>query len=375
MPSSDKKTVQVFFALLRAGLWEKDVRLSDFDNIDFSAIYSLAEEQSVVGLIAAGLEHLVDFRPPKEEVLQFVGQALQLEQRNQAMNVALAEMVKDMRDAGIYTLVVKGQGVAQCYEKPLWRAAGDIDFYLSSDNFNKAKAFFKPRVDWFDPDNETAQNISMNYNGWDVEIHANQNCGLSTRIDGVLGEIHHSLFYDGNIRSYTINGTQIFLPSANNDVLIVFTHFLKHFYKGGLGLRQICDWCRLIWTYRDTLDMKLLEERLQKMGLMSEWKAFGAYAVERMGMPADAMPFYSTSKKWKRKAKRINAFVLEVGNMGHSRDNSFYGNKSFLIRKMCSFGRRIGDLCRHAMVFPLDSLRFFPKILFNGILSATKGVG
>ena len=26
------------------------------------------------------------------------------------------------------------------------------------------------------------------------------------------------------------------LPSANNDVVFVFTHFLKHFYKGGIGL-------------------------------------------------------------------------------------------------------------------------------------------
>ena len=111
------------------------------------------------------------------------------------------------------------------------------------------------------------------------------------------------------------------------------------------------------------------------MGLMTEWKAFGAYIVDYLGMPAEAMPFYSTSMKWTRKAKRINAFVLEVGNMGHSRDNSFYGNKSFLIRKMCSFGRRIGDLCRHAMVFPLDSLRFLPSIFLNGIRSAAKGVG
>ena len=108
---------------------------------------------------------------------------------------------------------------------------------------------------------------------------------------------------------------------------------------------------------------------------MSEWKAFGAYAVDFLGMPVEAMPFYSSSKKWGRKARRINSFVLEVGNMGHSRDNSFYGSKSFLVRKIGAFGRRMGDLCRHAMVFPLDSLRFFPSIMFNGVRSAIKGVG
>ena len=77
----------------------------------------------------------------------------------------------------------------------------------------------------------------------------------------------------------------------------------------------------------------------------------------------------------KRKADRIMEFILKSGNMGHSRDNSFYGSKSFLVRKIGAFGRRIGDLCRHAMIFPLDSLRFMPTIVINGLRSAAKGVG
>ena len=82
----------------------------------------------------------------------------------------------------------------------------------------------------------------------------------------------------------------------NNDILLIFTHFLKHFYKGGIGLRQICDWCRLLWTYRDSIDVALLEQRLRKMGLMSEWKAFAALAVEYLGMPAES-PIYDSSKR------------------------------------------------------------------------------
>lgn len=77
---------QAFFALVSAGLWEQEVQLSFFDKIDFGKVLNLAEEQSVVGLVAAGLEHVIGIKVPKEDVLQFVGQALQLEQRNQAMN-------------------------------------------------------------------------------------------------------------------------------------------------------------------------------------------------------------------------------------------------------------------------------------------------
>ena len=134
---------EAFLALVRAGLWETDIQLSQFESIDYSQVLTLAEEQSVVGLVAAGLEHVVDLKPSKEVLLQFIGQTLQLEQRNTAMNSFIEELVSGMRNADIYALLVKGQGVAQCYERPLWRSSGDIDFLLSQDNYNKAVNLFK----------------------------------------------------------------------------------------------------------------------------------------------------------------------------------------------------------------------------------------
>ena len=48
--------IQAFFALIRAGLWGTEVQLSDYGDIDYSSVMSLAEEQSVVGLVTAGLD-------------------------------------------------------------------------------------------------------------------------------------------------------------------------------------------------------------------------------------------------------------------------------------------------------------------------------
>lgn len=44
--------------------------------------------------------------------------------------------------------------------------------------------------------------------------------------------------------------------------------------------------------------------------------------------------------------------------------------QSVLVRKTISAWRRMKDLCRHAMIFPLDSLRFF----FGMIISSFKAV-
>lgn len=49
-------------------------------------MYRFAQEQSVVGLVAAGLEHVQDVKVPQNVALSFAGATLQLEHRNKAMN-------------------------------------------------------------------------------------------------------------------------------------------------------------------------------------------------------------------------------------------------------------------------------------------------
>ena len=56
--------------------------------------------------------------------MQFIGQTIHLEQRNQAMNYFIGVLTDKIKEADIGAVLMKGQGVAQCYERPLWRVAG-----------------------------------------------------------------------------------------------------------------------------------------------------------------------------------------------------------------------------------------------------------
>lgn len=377
-------TKGAFLELFRAGLWEKDAGILQFGKVDYEEIMRLAKEQSVVGLITAGLEHLQDTKVPQEDLLQFIGQALQLEQQNTAMNDYIAELIERMRSEGIYTLLLKGQGLAQCYEKPQWRASGDIDLFLSDDNYNKAKKYLIPLGLLTQPEEKAKRHLAMNIGQWEVELHGTLRGGLSARIDKELDEIQKDTFYGGNVKSWNNNGTKIFLLDIENNAFYVFSHFLCHFYKGGIGLRQICDWCRLLWTYRESLNRGLLESRIRKAGLMSEWKAFGAFAVEFLGMPIEVMPLLDVrsqkedgrciiDKRLRRKAERIKDFIMMSGNFGHNRDMCYYDKYPYLVRKVISLGRRCGDLFRHARIFPLDSLKFFPYMMYCGLRSVMRG--
>lgn len=361
---------RAFLALVRAGLWEKEAKLLEFNSLDYAALMQLAEEQSVVGLITAGLEQVKDVKVPQAWTLQFVGNTLQIEQRNMAMNQFVARLVNKLRAADIYTLLVKGQGVAQCYERPLWRSAGDVDLYLSKDNYERAKACLIPLALSVEPEDKRRLHLGMTIEDWLVELHGTMYTSLSRKMNRVSDDVHHDIFYSGNVRSWNNSGTQVFLPNPDNDVIIIFNHFINHFYGEGIGLRQVCDWCRLLWTYRDSMNHVLLELRIRKERLMTEWKAFAAFAVEYLGMPAGAMPFYSESSSYSKKAQKICKLILKTGNFGHNKDESYRKTSSKMKSNLITFCKRLSEFLRLATIFPVNAPKFFITYVFGRIKAA-----
>lgn len=356
---------QAFFALLQAGLWETETRLMPYDKINYSKVLKLAQEQSVIGLVAAGLEHVVDVQVPKVVKLTFVGYAMQIEQQNLAMDTFVAELFKYLQHENIKAVLVKGQGVAQCFERPLWRASGDVDLLLDDESYERAKVLLSPLATSVEQEYTTFKHLGlMMSNGIEVELHGTLHTRLSSRIDRYLDAIQEEAFKNNRIREWNSNGIEVPLPNPNDDVIFLFTHILHHFYIEGIGLRQICDWCRFLWTYKDEIDSALLEIRLKDMGLMSEWKAFASLAVNWLGMPMYAMPlFIENENHWKKKGDRIMALVMESGNFGHNRESS-RGKIHSAWRKMNDFGKR-------TKLFPMDSPKFFCHFVKDGLQLAT----
>ena len=371
----------VFFLLVRVGLFGRTdgtekIQLQD---VDWAEVYELAKEQSVVGLVAGGIETLLHGEPttndkqlvPKEWAKKFASATMRLEQRNKNMNQFIAQLITRLKKRDIHTFLLKGQGVAQCYEKPLWRTCGDVDLLVWGDNYQKAKDFLGSYASHSGKEHPYKKHLDMTISGWTVELHGNLRCGYSARIDNVLDKICAKAFSSASLSGKTVTSwmdedIEVPVLGREDNVLYVFVHFINHFYKGGVGIRQICDWCRLLWTFRGSIDTAALEQQLKRMGLMSEWRTFGAYAVEHLGMPREAMPFYSVDEKWRRKTQHIQQFILMTGNMGHNR-NMNHNKLPFLKRKIESTTQRIRDLANHLMIFPLDTVRFLPGIFINGL--------
>ena len=108
------------------------------------------------------------------------------------------------------------------------------------------------------------------------------------------------------------------------------------------------------------------------MGIMTEWKAYAALAVEYLGLPSEAIPFYSKSICWKNKAAKVLAYIFKTGNFGHNRDYSYYRKYPFWVYKTISLWRHTKDGFAYFTMFPLDSLKIWAKMLALGIRVAVK---
>lgn len=201
-------------------------------------------------------------------------------------------------------------------------------------------------------------------------MHGSLRTRLSQIINNEIDVLQLNTIEKAQCRVWRNEGVDVLLPNLNDDILYIFTHILDHFYEGGVGLRQICDLCRLLWYYNDAIKIDLLEKRLSSMRLIDEWKAFAVFLVIFLGMPQDMMPLYSDKKKWAAKAERIMDFVIKVGNFGHNRNIDCVGDQSFFARKIRSLSYRTLDCARHFMIFPKSAISVWLYMLRTGFTVA-----
>ena len=361
------KNVNTFLSLVRAGLWETSVKLLFFDEIDFEEIFRLAEEQSVLGLVTSGLERVKEATVPKDVVLRFVGSTLQIEHRNLSMNEFLANLFEEIENEGIHAILVKGQGIAQCYERPLWRSVGDIDLLLYEKDYYRAFQLLSKKADRIDNEQKYNLHQSLFISNYEVELHGSLRGGVWSNIDKTVDDVQKDVFLKQNVR-YWFNEKKIIpLPSVNNDIVFIFAHILQHLYKGGVGLRQICDLCRLLWFGFNQCNEGLLYDRIRKMGALSEWYILGSFSFYYLGYPKEKFPLYKDLLGWRFRISCLLSFILETGNFGHNRDYSYYVTHTYIVRKVISFIRHTIDSFKLFIISPRGASKSWCSMINTGI--------
>ena len=229
----------IFLELLRAGLWEQDLRLPAVpDTAGWEQVFQLGREQAVMGVLLRGIARLPEAqRPP--EALQPVLQAWQTAFSRASARYARVQetLLAQLDGAGLHPVVQKGTEAAKYYADPSVRQAGDIDLFLPEGEFQRALALA--------PDAQAAPDEAAFF----------------VR-DGVTVELHPR-YFDVHLRPAR-------LPAPGTpcgELLLFSSHIFKHAIGPGVGCKQLCDLARALTALEGRYDKQELAEALRRAGL------------------------------------------------------------------------------------------------------------
>ena len=363
----------VFLSLLRVSLWGGDVEVPEGFK-DWSKVFSLAKAQSVLALVAdvALRDEKVSAALPegvKDKLKKFV---LVNMSTHAMLNNALIQVVTLLNEAGIPSVLLKGQGIARNYPVPELRTCGDIDIYVGSENYLKACDVLGAVATWKEDGVplENVKHYDIRIGKTTVEIHRFSDVNASKHYDRIYQKYSDEGLTDG-LCVLDFAGVQVNTPSDSFNAYYIFNHLWHHFMTSGVGLRQFCDWMLFLHNHKDSIDRDKLRRIIEDMDLMKPWKAFGCFLVQVLGMSADEFPFYDEAQSGK--VKKILRHVLEEGNFGHERE-LYKGRRGegYFQRKVKSFALHTVRSLQLFVMFPSHIARQFGNTLKTGFSAVWK---
>lgn len=270
----------------------------------------MAEFQSVTGLFFSGRSQLGDVNEDERKALfNHIGQLLM---NNRSINQALTIIVEELNRTAIPYCLLKGQGIGSYYNEPEARVGGDIDLYVGKYQ-QKAIETLLPLT------NQRKYSINgkhanLSINGTEVELHRYVDSMISAKHNEVFWQwSEEDLFY--HAKTIIINKKEVRIPEATFNAFSIFYHLFRHFLISGVGLRQLCDWARLLYCEKDNIDRELLRSKLRLFGIDEGWDAFMTLLENHLFLPASAA-IYCSDRCSGKKESHIMRHILNDGNFG-----------------------------------------------------------
>ena len=356
---------KLFFEILQNGLWGKPIEAVPTRN-DMLHVVKLALSQTVLGIVGNVIitDKTLSSYLTERELAYLRKLVMSVVSVSYTWNCSVRNIFMEMHDNGVDPILLKGQGIAQYYPNPDFRQCGDIDIYVGKQYFEKACEVVKALAT--ENDMATVKHTKKHFHIYlgkvPVELHLYSDVYYPKRLDRIYQEISDAGISVAPVE-VELAGYPVKTPSVNFNVFYIFNHLWHHFIAD--GLRQICDLCVLLHRFHGQIDHDYLQNVLERMGLLKQWKIFGSIAVDKLGLPVEEYPFYD--KKYSRLKEKVFRLVMLEGNFGHENMKTHNRPNGYLRGKLYSLAFRAKRNMRVLFLFPKDSLRHIGRVIYKGV--------
>lgn len=300
--------------------WETD---------DWTERYAFAQRQAITGLVFGEIEKSAtnNSNIPKQLLFQWLGDAERIKQQNFRINREVEALGRLLDGNGVRYAVVKGQVVATYYERPELRSSGDVDFFVPSEDVEKAQMLISKEWNVEMEKGDSPYHFHFEHNGITFEMHFRLFLFYQKRkIEYWEYVLHQAIGY-----KVTIGSTNVATIEPTVHALYVFLHLYHHLVEVGVGLRQFYDLAMLM---KEDIDRGGLMKHVKALGMEKAFRACGYILTEYLGMDKKYLPFEINASD-KKYGRRMLDVILYRGNMGHYNKKNGWSGIGHQVESAC----------------------------------------
>ena len=303
---------ELFFELIQVAHGCKEGLSSMPSDKEWSRIYDLSQKQAIAGVLLPAIDKLSKQaqKPPLTLLYDWIAQSEQIKQRNILLSRRCIDLMRMFAEAGYESCILKGQGNALMYPEPLLRTSGDIDIWVKGKR-DVIIEFCNSRVNGC---KEWHHHIQFPiWDDVDVEVHFMPSYTKVPRFANRT-QRYFEKFQRQEIdgKGLISEGYKMYVPSKELNLVFQMSHIARHFFGGGIGMRQIMDYYYFLKS-EGLWDKEDVVETLQNLGLYKfasavMWvlkEVFGA-EEELLIVPVDV-----------KRGKLLLDEIMKGGNFGH----------------------------------------------------------
>lgn len=190
-------------------------------------------------------------------------------------------------------MVLKGYGLSLDWPVPNHRPVGDLDIY-NFGNWQEADILIC-KACGIKIDDGHEHHTVFNFKGVPVENHYDI---INTKAHRDAPKIEDQLkaLADKNCREIEIQGSKIYLPSADFNAIFLMRHMGQHFAGEHLNLRQVLDWGFFVRAHHKEVDWKAAIGFLKEIGIYTFFNQINAICVDYLGFSETCFPLIERNK-------------------------------------------------------------------------------
>lgn len=297
---------------------------------DWKRLHKITSEQKLLPMVYDQLYRLPAFqKAPVSLEQKWMGEALAAAGKQVIQIESFAQVCDELTRRRIRYVVLKGISCRVWYAQPELRPSSDEDILIDLENlqachevlrelqFINEKALDVPDIQEEQEITYLAQDGSLY-----LEVHLNA-IGKENEMQKLLNEQFTNLL--DKTEKITFEGHDFFVLKPTEQMIQLMSHFYKHLYGSGVGIRQMIDLLLGIQKLSERIDWDKFGQFLKEHHMQKLFAAILNAGTDYLHLEIDNVPKTFIRKKVRPEALLEDMFAGGIYGFGENNDRKLSG--------------------------------------------------